>query len=79
MFDSMSIGPWQILLIVGIVLLVFGPKQIPKLGKSLGEALRGFKSGIKGDENEASDASDQINASNSESTSETKKSEKTDA
>ena len=37
------------LLIVGVVLLVlFGGRKLPELGKGLGEGLRGFKEGMKG-------------------------------
>ena len=37
------------LLIIGVVLLVlFGGKKLPELGKGLGEGLRGFKDGMKG-------------------------------
>ena len=46
----MSIGPWQVLLILGLVLIVFGPSRIPGLGKSLGQAIRGFKKGLNEDE-----------------------------
>lgn len=45
----MSPSIWQILIILVIVLLLFGPKKIPGLGKSLGEAIRGFKKGITED------------------------------
>ena len=41
---------WQILIVVLIVLFIFGPKKIPGLGKSLGEAIRGFRKGLKEDE-----------------------------
>ena len=55
-------GPsfWQILIVVVIVLFIFGPKRIPGLGKSLGEAIRGFRKGIKEDnkESEKSEESD---------------------
>ncbi len=40
----------HILVIVGIALLVFGPKKLPELGKGIGEGLRGFKSAMKGEE-----------------------------
>ena len=45
-------GPsfWQILIVVVIVLFIFGPKRIPGLGKSLGEAIRGFRKGIGGED-----------------------------
>jgi sec-independent protein translocase protein TatA len=37
------------LLVIGIVLLVlFGAKRLPELGRGLGEGLKGFKEGIKG-------------------------------
>ncbi len=37
------------LLIIGILLLIlFGAKRLPELGKGLGEGLKGFKDGIKG-------------------------------
>lgn len=42
----MSISPWQIALIILLLLLLFGPKRLPGLGKSLGEALRSFKKGL---------------------------------
>ncbi len=35
--------PMHLLLILGIALVVFGPKKLPELGKGLGEAIRGFK------------------------------------
>ena len=39
----MSPSIWQILIVLVIVMLLFGPKRISGLGKSLGEAIRGFK------------------------------------
>jgi len=33
----------HLLVIVGIALLVFGPKKLPELGKGIGEGIRGFK------------------------------------
>ena len=48
---------WQILIAVAILLLVFGPKRIPALGKSLGEAIRGFRKGIKDEEENKDKAS----------------------
>ena len=40
----------QILIILAIVLLIFGPKRIPDIGRSLGQALRGFKRGMTGED-----------------------------
>lgn len=48
-----SIGPLEIAIVVAIALVIFGPKKIPELGRSAGKALREFKGGISGeDENE---------------------------
>jgi sec-independent protein translocase protein TatA len=45
---GLSIFHWLIILV--IVLMVMGPTRLPTLGKSLGEAIRGFKKGLDGDE-----------------------------
>lgn len=43
--------PTHLLLILGIALLLFGPKKLPELGKGIGESIRGFKSAMKEPEN----------------------------
>jgi sec-independent protein translocase protein TatA len=42
------IGPWEIAILLVIVLLVFGPKRLPEMGRSLGRGMREFKSSITG-------------------------------
>jgi len=42
--------PLHLIVIFLIALLVFGPKKLPDLGKGLGEAIRGFKKALDGDE-----------------------------
>lgn len=42
--------PMHLLVILGIALLMFGPKKLPELGKGIGEGIRGFKSAINGRE-----------------------------
>ncbi len=42
-------NPLHIMFLLVIMLLVFGAKRLPEMGKSLGEGLRGFKSAIDGD------------------------------
>ncbi|HPE56221.1 MAG TPA: twin-arginine translocase TatA/TatE family subunit [Bacteroidales bacterium] len=44
------IGPWQIVLIVLVVLLLFGGKKIPELMRGLGKGVREFKDGINPEE-----------------------------
>jgi sec-independent protein translocase protein TatA len=52
-----SIGPLELGIVLLIVLLIFGPKRLPGLGKQLGSGMREFKDGItgkgKGDEDDA--------------------------
>jgi len=45
--------PMHLLIIVGIALLIFGPKKLPELGKGLGDGIRGFKAAIRGEEKPA--------------------------
>lgn len=45
-----QIGATEILIILGIVVLLFGAKKLPELARGSGEALRIFKSEVKGDE-----------------------------
>lgn len=42
----MNLGLPEIILILVVALLFFGPSRLPSLGKSVGEAIRGFKKGI---------------------------------
>lgn len=44
------IGPWQVVLIVAIVLLLFGGKKIPELMRGLGSGIKEFKDATKEDE-----------------------------
>jgi sec-independent protein translocase protein TatA len=46
----MNLGPTELVIILLIVLLLFGARRIPDLAKGLGEGIRNFKSGVKGDE-----------------------------
>jgi sec-independent protein translocase protein TatA len=49
MFEGLF-QPLHLIVIFLIALLVFGPKKLPDLGKGLGEAIRGFKKALDGDE-----------------------------
>lgn len=44
----MNLGVPEIILILVVALLFFGPSRLPSLGKSVGEAIRGFKKGLSG-------------------------------
>jgi len=51
-----NIGPWQLLIILVIVLAIFGTKRLRSLGSDLGSAVKGFRSAM----NEAEQTTDQI-------------------
>lgn len=48
---SFSLVHWLIVLL--IVVLIFGTRHLPKIGKDLGDAMRGFKKGLQGDDGPA--------------------------
>ena len=41
-----SIGPLELLIVLGIVLMIFGPKRLPSLGRQLGAGMREFKDSV---------------------------------
>lgn len=51
-----NIGPWQLLIILLIVLAIFGTKKLRNMGSDLGGAVKGFRSAM----NEADDTAEQI-------------------
>jgi sec-independent protein translocase protein TatA len=44
-----NIGPLELAIVLIIALVIFGPKRLPELGRSLGNGLREFKSSVTGD------------------------------
>jgi sec-independent protein translocase protein TatA len=50
---SLSIWHWLIVLV--IVMLVFGTKKLGNMGSDLGKAVKGFKDGVKGEEEKAAE------------------------
>ena len=48
----MRIGPTGIFMILIVVLIIFGPKNLPKLGKMFGQTMKGFKEGIDDDDDD---------------------------
>ena len=45
-----KIGIWELLIILAIALLIFGPKALPKLGKAMGKTIGNFKKGLSEDD-----------------------------
>ena len=42
-----GLGIWELLIIFGLVLLIFGAKRLPEIGGSLGKGIREFKDSVK--------------------------------
>lgn len=54
------IGPWEIAIVLVLILLIFGPRKLPDLGASLGKSIRGFKRGLKETEDEVKTAVSEV-------------------
>lgn len=57
-----NLGPGEIILILLAALLIFGPKKLPELGKSLGQGIRSFRQGTQGLKDELSGSFDETPA-----------------
>jgi len=64
-YTAGMVGPWQIVLIVVIVVLLFGGKKIPELMKGLGQGMKEFKNATKD-----KDTEEEINSTKDDKTSE---------
>jgi sec-independent protein translocase protein TatA len=49
------VGPWQIVLVVAVILLMFGGKKLPELMKGIGQGIREFKDAKDGKNEELPD------------------------
>jgi len=45
-----SLGWWEILLIAFVVILLFGARKLPEIGRGLGEGIRSFRNAMKGED-----------------------------
>ncbi|MCB0414982.1 MAG: twin-arginine translocase TatA/TatE family subunit [Bdellovibrionales bacterium] len=64
----MSPSLWQIIIVIAIFAILFmGPKKIPSLGKSIGQAIRGFKKGLNEDEIDVTESSERLEEGSSQS------------
>jgi sec-independent protein translocase protein TatA len=53
-----NIGPLEIIVVLIIALIVFGPKRLPELGNSLGKGIREFKDSVTGENKDDDDGDD---------------------
>jgi sec-independent protein translocase protein TatA len=45
-----NVGPWEIVLLLLLALLLFGAKRLPEIGRSMGKGMREFKDSVSGKE-----------------------------
>ena len=58
------IGPGELFFILLIVVVLFGSSKIPQLGRGLGEGIRNFKKGLRGEDEESNPSSGSDSAQN---------------
>jgi sec-independent protein translocase protein TatA len=56
-----NVGPFELAIVLVIALIVFGPKRLPELGRSLGKGIREFRGSLSG-EHHADERPDEIEA-----------------
>ena len=54
-----GIGIWELLILLLVLLLVFGPKRLPEMGRQLGKGMREFKDSVSGKDHEELPASEE--------------------
>ncbi len=56
-----GLGPTELLIILGVVLLIFGPSRLPEIGRAIGRGLREFRSAANEMEDATKDPKEQEN------------------
>jgi len=56
----MSLGPWEIVLVVLVIIILFGGKKIPELARGLGKALKEFRKTTKDLKDEVNSAAEDV-------------------
>ena len=73
-----GIGVPELIIILVVVLIIFGPKNLPKLGSALGKGIKSLREGMNGGKEKDADAADDVEAA-SEKKAEKKDEKKSDA
>ena len=61
-----NIGPLEIVVILIIALIIFGPKRLPELGRSMGKGIREFRSSLSGENKKEEEEVQELERSRSE-------------
>ena len=65
-YNQMKLGTTELLVILAIVILVFGPSQLPKLSRMFGKSVKNFRSGMDGEDASADKENDMSSESSDE-------------
>jgi sec-independent protein translocase protein TatA len=55
-----NVGPWEIILLLLLALLLFGAKRLPEIGRSMGRGMREFKDSVSGISGKDKDDDDDV-------------------
>ena len=55
----LGLGPWELLIVLAVVLLIFGGKRLPELARGLGKSVTNFKAGLNEEQSEETETSTQ--------------------
>jgi sec-independent protein translocase protein TatA len=56
------IGPFEIVVVLIIVLIIFGPRRLPEMGRAMGKGIREFKDSVTGNDEDEQAKIEQVNA-----------------
>jgi sec-independent protein translocase protein TatA len=56
-----NVGPLEIVLVLIIVLVIFGPRRLPEMGRSLGKGIREFKDSVTGNDEDEPPKIERVN------------------
>ena len=62
----MNLGPWEIILIILFVIILFGGKKLPELARGMGLGLKEFKKATREIKDEVQNAADEVNGDEKE-------------
>ena len=60
----LGLGPWELLIVLAVVLLIFGGKRLPELARGLGKSVTNFKAGLSEEQSEETETTTQAQREN---------------
>ena len=60
----LGLGPWELLIVLAVVLLIFGGKRLPELARGLGKSVTNFKEGLNEEQTEEPETTTQAQQEN---------------